>query len=1021
MFFIEAWKPAHRLVHCLFVILSIQAATIITAFPAAAQPVLHEIEGADADRLAQLGAMQRQKGDIQSRLDAALEEVEIRKRHQPVDWWQVQDAVRRVAMLRHALTLSPEAIAEWEEARAAYEVASVEARPEERLAKSRAYLAVVSEHFGEDLELYADTLEGVGVAASNLGKSKEGERALSRCLDWRLAHLEPGHPRTGGTLSCRGYARANLGRAKEAVADCRRGIDIMSAALGEYDEKLLEARLVLGMVLDINGDTDGAEAVYRSVLEPFRQGKVRSRLRMTVLRRLALLLEARRAVKEAADVRREIITASADWFGEDHRLTLVAKTNLATTTPKQGGDELMGEVVESSIRVFGPDHRETYESIARYAALLHIAGRFRDAEVQYRKIIAAPIDRYRLEEHYEILHARNMMGLALHEQGRVAEAGDAIRDDIEEMSRAFGPDHPHTREALKNLLPVLMAASEFEDTERICRRLLPEADNGMGFRSVYLLTYLGVALHGQGDLEGAEAELRKQAELAEATFASDSGVHRSLNYNKWSGLHLSVVLATRGKSRDVFAAYEASLARGFLDELAGEDREDGIRGARPRSLEEIQAAIPEDAALIAWIDWRWKRTELEEHWALVVRREGEPIVVRIQKGARDSWTDEDRDLATLVRDRIGQPPHLQLAMQRGTQLRKAEAKKASLFDEHAETIAALRRQRWDPLRDHLGPTDRLPAVQHLIVVPVGDMAGVPVEALAPGYTVTYTPSGSSLSVLAERAAGARTMEASSPRLLALAADGRDDEHGRGLVGVRREVDAVAALFRDTGVDGDGDGDGVPAGDGADAGSAVDRATLLVGGDAGRADFLALARDGKLANYTHLHVACHAAIDTERPLESYLQLSASGGGDGRLTMRDLMNLDVRIPRNVALSACRTGGGKYLGVEGVFGFGRALVIAGVDNLIVTRWEVDDIATSLLMTRYYANCFLRGQSSSRALAGAREWLRNLSAEQVERLAANPEQIATEDASGSDDAMPYSHPYYWAGFMAFGAPPTK
>src|SRR5205085_5056223 len=51
-------------------------------------------------------------------------------------------------------------------------------------------------------------------------------------------------------------------------------------------------------------------------------------------------------------------------------------------------------------------------------------------------------------------------------------------------------------------------------------------------------------------------------------------------------------------------------------------------------------------------------------------------------------------------------------------------------------LAQLRSQRLDPLLPHLE------GIQHLLVVPTGAMAKIPIEALTDRFTISYVPSAS---------------------------------------------------------------------------------------------------------------------------------------------------------------------------------------------------------------------------------------------------------------------------------------
>ena len=111
-------------------------------------------------------------------------------------------------------------------------------------------------------------------------------------------------------------------------------------------------------------------------------------------------------------------------------------------------------------------------------------------------------------------------------------------------------------------------------------------------------------------------------------------------------------------------------------------------------------------------------------------------------------------------------------------------------------------------------------------------------------------------------------------------------------------------------------------------------------------------------------------------------------DGRWPAIDIQNLPLRKSRPlVVLSACQTGLGKNFDV-GTIGMARAWQRAGASNIVMSLWNIDDIATSHLM-KYF----------------------------IELAGSNPTDVAMQLAmQQARDINP--NPAYWAGFAVFGPP---
>ena len=150
------------------------------------------------------------------------------------------------------------------------------------------------------------------------------------------------------------------------------------------------------------------------------------------------------------------------------------------------------------------------------------------------------------------------------------------------------------------------------------------------------------------------------------------------------------------------------------------------------------------------------------------------------------------------------------------------------------------------------------------------------------------------------------------------------------------------------------------------------------------------KNKQMKKYTYLHFATHGIVDEVSPELSRIFLGTGKNEDGNLFSGEIYNLS--LPAELAvLSACQTGLGKVSKGEGVVGLSRALTYAGVKNMVVSFWQVNDQSTSQLMTDFYKN--LLSRPSDHFKSALRE----------AKLAMINNKI-------------YASPFYWAPFVLVG-----
>jgi CHAT domain-containing protein len=184
----------------------------------------------------------------------------------------------------------------------------------------------------------------------------------------------------------------------------------------------------------------------------------------------------------------------------------------------------------------------------------------------------------------------------------------------------------------------------------------------------------------------------------------------------------------------------------------------------------------------------------------------------------------------------------------------------------------------------------------------------------------------------------------------------------------------------------------------------------------------------LRRHSLWHLDTHGAADWKDPLASCLLLA----DEERLSLRQLLTANARAELAV-LSACETGVPGPDVPDELISSGTGFLLAGAAAVISSLWAVGDLSTALLMDRFYREFTGTpgnpGKAPAMALRAAQEWLKHLSLSDARSVLmdwiANP--AASEEVKaallgqfiglGPRGDRPFSDPYHWAGFQAYGA----
>jgi CHAT domain-containing protein/tetratricopeptide (TPR) repeat protein len=932
---------------------------------------------------------------------------------------------------------------------------------------------------------HPDTLRSIGnlgLLYTEQGRYGDAEPLYLRALASRERGSGPEHPDTLTVVNNLAMLYKEQGRYAQAEPLLKRVLASNERTLGPDHPDTLRIVNNLGPLYNTQSRSEEAEPLYRRALAGYERvlGPEHPETLISV-NNLAVLYKEQGRYGEAEPLLKRALASTERVLGPDHPDTLGRINNLATLYKAQErygeAEQLLKSALAGLQRTLGATHLRTLPIVNNLALVYSDQGRHDEAEPLLRQVLAGR-EQVLGPDHPDTLSTMDDLAMEYVWQSRHAEAEPLLKRALASYERILGPQHPDTLGVMDNLARTYFDQSDWSNAAAFWRRSLAataarirrgstaavqplrgkrkgEAERkSWQIWSLIKATYR-LAPKGQTPDAPASREMFQAAQWARSSEVAQSLAQMAARNARGDGALARLVRERQdlvaewqrretarnaafgqdtakrdgkaeAENNDRMAAIDAriapldkQLATAFPDYAA-------LVSPLPLSVEDVQALLAEDEALVLFLDLPNQFPTLEETFIWVVTK------------TDMRWVRSTVGTAELTREvqalRCGLD-YTAWANNRCKELTDAPLARAAYFAgeplpfDHARALRLY--------KTLFGKIEDLIKGKQLLLVPSGPLTQLPFHVLvsarspkgdhrstawlARQHAITVLPAISSLKALRQvgrpSAAAKPLMGFGNPLL-----DGQDDEGVELAKRARKKQSCPRPLSQRVAELFGAQGETLPVKtrgsladvsvlrsqtslpETADELCAVARAVgadfddIRLGARATEREVKAASERGELAEHRVVHFATHGLMagQLRRGSEPGLILTppaqASEEDDGYLTASEISALKLDADW-VILSACNTAAGDSASAETLSGLARAFIYAQTRALLVSHWEVDSNATVKLIT-----------SSMREFAGDKTIGR---AEALRRA-----MLALIDKGDPQEA----HPAYWAPFVLVG-----
>jgi CHAT domain-containing protein len=872
-------------------------------------------------------------------------------------------------------------------------------------------LAIREKSLGPDHPDVATALDFLAEVYSHQHRDADAELLAKRSLVIREKSLGPDHPDVAMALDGLANLYDEQGRYADAEPLYKRSLAIREKSLGPDHPAVATALKTLAEWYHKQGRDADAEPLFKRSLVIYEKSAGPDHYAVAnTLNDLASLYLNQGRYADAEPLIKRSLVIREKRFGPNHPAVAESLNNLASLYEHQGRYADSEPLFKRSLIIYeksaGPDHPLVAVALNNLASLYEDQGRYADAEPLFKRSLVIRETSLR-PDHPDIAIALNNLASLYDDEGRYADAEPLYKRSLDISEKSLGPGHTSVAIAQNNLAGLYRKQGRYADALSVARRTIIERTSET---SVVFPVLLDAQKAKLVDEQQAFADSYNVLQFSSSSAAAAAVTQLAQRYAAGSGELATLVrkdqdLGVEDKKLDIaiIAAVskdpnernqstedqlrkrlaEIKIERDKIQETLGQKFPDYVALSRPQplTLADTQKLLGDDEAVVAFsVDekrsYAWVVTRSEGFWTAIPAT-SKKLNEQVQQLRQSLTANTDKPFDAALAHKIYQ-------------------------------------QTFGPIATRLKDKTRLSVIANgaLTSIPFGllvttDAAGKSLKEtdwLIKSYAITILPSVYSLKTMRTQAAVSKAQ-----KTMIAFADPVFSKQARAQANAQQfAMRSLPSFYQGTQLDVRALGELLSQLPGTRAEVQSIAATLGVGSSdpkLGLDATVTAVKAAKLDQYRIVYFATHGLVsgDLERfsraKAEPALALTIpdipTALDDGLLQASEVAGLKLDADW-VVLSACNTASSDGVGAEALSGLARAFLYAGGRSLVVSHWEVDDVATASLMSNLF-DIFARkpGLSHGEALREATLKLLNEAKTPME-----------------------AHPRVWAPFVVVGEP---